>query len=141
VSDGVHVDPSVIAFTYRVFGPSRCVCITDGMRTVGLPDGRYTFNGLPGESRAGTARYLDGTLIGTALGLSEVVRRFRAYTGCPLAAALDAASRLPAAVLGLAHRKGRIAAGFDADLVLFDDDLNVFATVVGGEVVYRSESS
>lgn len=140
ISDGVHVSGPVVRFTERAFGPGRCLCVTDAMRAAGLPDGRYRYGEREFESREGAARYLDGTLIGTTLGLWEVARRFREYTGCTLAQAVDAASIVPARVLGVEDRKGSIQAGRDADLVLLDADLSVWATVVEGEVVYRASA-
>ena len=137
VSDGVHVDGRVIGWTARTIGPERCACITDGMRTTGLPDGEYVMNGRPAESRRGTARYADGTLIGTSLGLDEIVRRFQRFTRLSLPAAIDTVTRSPAEVLGLAGRSGCVAVGADADLVLLDADLAVWKTIVAGEVVYE----
>jgi N-acetylglucosamine-6-phosphate deacetylase len=137
ISDDVHVRRQVVGFTARAFGAARCALITDGMRTVGLPDGRYRFGDREYESRDGTARYLDGTLIGTSLSLLEIARRFQTYTNCSLAVAIDSASRTPARVLGLEARKGALAVGLDADLVLLEPDLSVRATVVAGEVVYE----
>ena len=139
IADDVHVSAPVVAFTRRVFGDDRVVLITDGMRTVGLPDGRYRFGDKEYESRDGAARYLDGTLIGTSLSLLQVMRRYREYTGCSLAEAVRAASLNPARVLGLEGRLGEVAPGRDADLVLLDDDDSVRATLVGGRVVYRKE--
>lgn len=141
ISDGVHLSAPVVRFTHRAFGAERCVCITDAMRTAGMPDGRYVYGGREFESRDGAARYLDGTLIGTALSLREVALRFSEYTGCTLAEAVDAATLVPARVLGLADRKGSVAVGKDADLVLLDADHSVWATLVEGEVVYRKHES
>lgn len=137
ISDGVHVDGHVVRWTRALFGPDRPLCVTDAMRTAGLPDGRYRYGDRDFEARDGAARYPDGTLIGTSLGLLEVVLRYRKYTGCSLAAAVDAATRLPARVLGL--DAGVIAAGRPADLVVLDADHSVWATVVGGEVVHRKQ--
>jgi N-acetylglucosamine-6-phosphate deacetylase len=113
------------------------LCVTDAMRTAGLPEGRYNYGGRDFESRGGAARYLDGTLIGTSIPLLEIVRRFRAYTGRSVRSALDAATRIPARVLGLEDRLGRLLPGYDADLVVLDDDLAIHATVIGGRVVHR----
>ena len=139
ISDDVHVNRHTARFTTQVFGAERICLITDGMRTVGLPDGRYRFGEREFESRDGVARYLDGTLIGTALGLLQIALRHREYTGGPLAAAIDSASAVPARVLGLEASKGRVAPGYDADLVLLHDDGRVRATLVGGAVVYDEE--
>jgi N-acetylglucosamine-6-phosphate deacetylase len=135
ICDDVHVNRHVARLATRLFGRERCCCITDGMRTVGLPDGRYEYGGREFDSRDGAARYLDGTLIGTAIPLLEVVRRFHRFTGSSFAEAVDTATRTPARILGIQERTGSIEVGKDADLVLLDEDLSVFATLVGGKVV------
>lgn len=135
ISDDVHVNRDVVRWTRRIFGPERQLCITDSMRTAGLPDGRYQYGARAFEAREGAARYLDGTLIGTSLGLLEIVLRYQRFTGCSFSDAVDSASRIPARLLGL--NKGTIAPGRDADLVLLDADRSVRATVVGGVVVYH----
>ncbi len=136
IADGIHLHPSVLKLAFDILGPERIVLITDGMQAMGLPDGQYVYNGVEYESKDGTARYKDGTLIGTALGLSELVKRFISFTGCGLDAAVKMVTANPAKVLGLAERKGSIAVGKDADLVLLDDDLSVHETIVGGKVVF-----
>ncbi|HET8654484.1 MAG TPA: amidohydrolase family protein, partial [Longimicrobiaceae bacterium] len=137
ISDDVHVSRPVVRLAWRLFGGDRCICVTDGMRTVGLPEGRYEYGGRQFESRGGAARYLDGTLIGTSIPLLEIVKRFHRFTGCSLAEAVDGATRLPARLLGVEDRLGSIAAGRDADLVILDGDLDVRATIVGGRVVWE----
>jgi N-acetylglucosamine-6-phosphate deacetylase len=137
IADGVHLHPSVLKFAFDILGPERVVLITDGMQAMGLPDGQYVYNGVEYESKDGTARYKDGTLIGTALGLSELVKRFISFTDCGLDAAVKTVTENPAKVLGLADRKGSIAVDKDADLVLLDDDLSVHTTIVGGRVVFE----
>jgi N-acetylglucosamine-6-phosphate deacetylase len=138
IPDGVHVQAPVLRLAAALFGPERVVLITDGMQALGLPEGRYTYNGVPYESRGGTARYQDGTLIGTSLGLSQLVLRFRQLAGWSLAEAVRAATLNPARALGLESRKGSLAAGKDADVVLLEQDLSVWRTLRGGRTVYAA---
>lgn len=140
ITDGVHIHPRVIKWAFKLLGEGRCIPITDGMRAMGLPEGRYIYSGLEYEVRDGVARYVaDGTLIGTALGLNEMVRRLMDFTGCGLEAAIKTATENPARVLGLEGKLGRIGVGAHADLVILEEDLSVWATVVGGKVVFRAE--
>jgi len=97
----------------------------------------FIYNGIEYESKAGAARYKDGTLIGTALGLSQMIERFIAFTDCPLDVAIRMVTQNPAGLLGLQDKKGTIAVGKDADLILFDDNLSVHTTIVGGKIVFR----
>ncbi len=137
IADGVHIHPSVLKLAFDILGPERVVIITDGMQAMGLPNGQYVYNGIKYESKNGAARYKDGTLIGTALGLSELVKRFIGFTNCSLDVAVKMVTKNPAKILGIEHRKGSIAVGKDADLVLLDDDLSVQTTIVGGKIVFE----
>jgi N-acetylglucosamine-6-phosphate deacetylase len=137
IVDGVHIHPSMIRLAYSRLGSGRFVTITDGIQAMGLPDGSYVYNGMDYEAKGGTARYHDGTLIGTALGLSQMAGRLMEFTGCSLTAAIETVSENPARVIGLAERKGFVRAGYDADLVLLEEDLCVHTTIVGGTVVYE----
>jgi len=137
ITDGVHIHPAVLNFAYEKLGPDRTFPITDGMQAIGLGDGMFIYNGIEYESKAGAARYKDGTLIGTALGLSQMIERFIAFTDCPLDVAIRMVTQNPAGLLGLQDKKGTIAVGKDADLILFDDNLSVHTTIVGGKIVFR----
>ena len=136
IADGIHLHPSVLKLALDILGPERIVLITDGMQAMGLPDGQYIYNGVEYESKNGAARYKDGTLIGTALGLSELVKRFISFTDCGFDVAVKMVTENPAKVLGIEERKGSIAIGKDADLVLLNNDLSVNTTIVGGKIVF-----
>ena len=136
ITDGVHIHPAVVRLVFEALGPGRTIPITDGMQAMGLPDGRYVYNGIEYESRKGTARYKDGTLIGTALGLSQMVKRLMDFTGCPLGAAIRTAAENPARLLGLLNTKGAIEIGRDADLILLDEDLSIHTTIVAGKIIF-----
>jgi N-acetylglucosamine-6-phosphate deacetylase len=137
IPDGIHIHPSVVRFTFETLGPDRVIPITDGMQSLGLPDGKFVYNDIEYESKNGTARYKDGTLIGTALGLSQLLGRLMSFTDCPLDVAIKTVTENPARVLGLQDKKGVIATGKDADLVLLDSDYSVHTTVVAGQIVFQ----
>lgn len=137
ITDGVHIHPAVLKFTYEKLGPARTIPITDGMQAIGLGDGMFIYNGIEYESKAGAARYKDGTLIGTALGLSQMLERFIKFTDCPLDAAIRMVTKNPAGLLGLEDKKGTITVGKDADLILLDNKLSVHTTIVAGKIVFQ----
>lgn len=137
ICDGRHVSPDVLRWTYHQLGPERCVCITDGMEAVGQPEGRYLYNGVEYEVKNGSAYYLNGTLIGTALPLAQMALNFHRFTGCTLETAVHAGSLNPARVLGIDDRKGTIEPGKDADIVVFDKDDSIWATLISGSVAYQ----
>ncbi|MCR4437952.1 MAG: N-acetylglucosamine-6-phosphate deacetylase [bacterium] len=138
IADGVHVHQAAVRLAWRLLGPQGIVCITDGIQALGLPEGGYVYNGREYEARNGIARYLDGTLIGTAMGLNSLVRRLQLFTRCSLKQAIDTVTANPARLLGL-QRKGALAVGADADLVVLEEGLAVWATIVGGKTRFRRE--
>ncbi|MHC4174293.1 MAG: N-acetylglucosamine-6-phosphate deacetylase, partial [Planctomycetota bacterium] len=137
IADGVHIHPSVLKFVFETLGPNRIIPITDGMQALGLADGKFIYNGVEYESKEGTARYKDGTLIGTSLGLSQLLQKLIAFTDCPLDLAITTVTQNPAGLLGLEDKKGTIAHGKDADLVLLDHDRSVHTTIVAGNIVFQ----
>ena len=138
ITDGVHIHPAMLRLAFHALGAERFVTITDGMQALGLPDGHYVYNDLQYESQDGTARYKDGTLIGTALGLSQMLARLTQFTPCSVPVAIKTVTQNAAQVLGLGQTKGSIAPGRDADLVVLEKDLSVYATIVAGQVVYQT---
>ncbi len=139
IFDGVHIHPSLLRFTKKILGDRRIVLITDGMQAMGLSDGYYEYNGLRYESKNGTARYMNGTLIGTSLGMNRLVERFVTFTGSSLLKAVRCASFNPASVLGIENRKGSIEKGKDADIVIMNRDLSVWKTIKDGKVIYEEQ--
>lgn len=138
ISDGVHLHPGIVNLIYKNIGIDRCICITDGIQAIGMPEGRYFYNGKEYESKDGSARYLDGTLIGTAVGLNRIASRFKRFTRCSLKEAVDTVTKNPAKLLGIYDRKGSIEIGKDADLVLMNDEFDVKTTLVKGKIVFEN---
>jgi len=135
ITDGIHLHPAFLRWIVAMKGPARFALITDGISAVGLPPGRYSYGGLEFTIDNGAARYIDGTLIGTALTQPQLVRRLMNFTDMPLHEAVNMASLYPARILGVDDRKGSLETGKDADVVICDHDLNVGTVIAEGETV------
>ncbi|MFO8033925.1 MAG: N-acetylglucosamine-6-phosphate deacetylase [Candidatus Bipolaricaulota bacterium] len=138
ICDGVHVHPSAVRLVAWAKGVDRICLVTDSMAAAGLPAGAYTLGGQPVTVRGGEARLADGTLAGSTLTMNRAVKNFMNWTGCSLPEAVRCASFNPARLLGLDERKGSLEVGKDADLVVFDEELAVHYTIIGGEIVFDS---
>ena len=132
IADGLHVHPAAIRLVARAKGPDGVVLVTDAIEAAGLGDGDYRLGGEAVEVRDGRAVTPDGSLAGSTLTMDAAVRNAHRWLGVPLGDAVALASRNPARVLGLDGRKGRLAAGHDADLVVLDEALRPVATMAGG---------
>jgi N-acetylglucosamine-6-phosphate deacetylase len=139
IADGIHVHPAVVKITVRSKAPRRTILITDAMRATGLPDGDYELGGQSVAVTNGVARTGAGELAGGTATLDVVLRNAIDQTGVSLEDALQMATSVPADALGLEGKKGVLAAGADADVILLDRNLRVRATIVAGRIVYASE--
>ncbi len=129
ISDGLHLHPAVVMLLYKAFGPQRMILISDSMRATGLADGQYDLGGQTVTVKEGAARLADGTLAGSTATLLSCVKKAMAF-GVPKNHAIQMASTTPADALGL--KKGRLAAGYDADFVVMDQQFQPVAAAVQG---------
>ncbi|NPV87056.1 MAG: N-acetylglucosamine-6-phosphate deacetylase [Anaerolineae bacterium] len=125
IADGIHVHPAVVRLFLRSKTPARSVLISDSIAAAGLPDGDYLFEGLDIRVEEGCARLADGTLAGSISSLEKGLANLVRWGGLTLAQAFQTASTTPADELGVGDRKGRLAPGYDADILCLDSQLNV----------------
>jgi N-acetylglucosamine-6-phosphate deacetylase len=138
IADGVHIDPLVVDLVIRRAGCERVALVSDALAAAGAPPGRSVLGDQVVESDGRVVRRLDGTLAGSAMLLDECVRNVRAWlTDLPAGTAIDMATRTPATLLGLA-RKGRVARGCDADLVILDAGFRVRLACVRGDIIMNA---
>jgi N-acetylglucosamine-6-phosphate deacetylase len=131
IADGVHVDDAAIRILLAAKGPQDVVLVSDGMAATGMPDGRYRLGTFEVSVAGGIARNSDGKLAGSTLTLDRALRHMTGL-GLSLREILPMLTSNPARLLGLERRKGSLAAGADADLVLLDDQLQVAGVVTRG---------
>lgn len=134
IVDGVHVHPVAVALALRALG-ERLVLVTDAVAALGMPPGPQVLGRAEVTVGEEGVRLAGGTLAGSNLAMAQAVRNLVRFTGCAPEVALAAASAAPARVLGDPCR-GALAAAARADVVLLTEDLEVVATVVGGELVH-----
>lgn len=133
ICDGVHIHPSVVRATFRLFGDDRMILISDSMRAAGMEDGQYT---LGGQDVAVKGKYAtlvsDGALAGSVTNLMDCMRTAVKEMQIPLESAIACATMNPAKAIGIYDRYGSISTGKIANLVLLDQDLNLRQVIIHG---------
>lgn len=117
IADGVHLHPVVLQTMARMM-PERVVLVTDAMRAAGMADGTYKLYDYEVRVSDGEARLANGALAGSTLTMIDAVRNMVELAGLPLDHVIPLATEVPARLLQLEKRKGRIEIGYDADLLV-----------------------
>lgn len=134
IADGVHLHHAML----HVVGAQlhdRALLVTDAMRACGMPDGTYSLYQHQVTVRHGEARLPDGALAGSVLTMGQALRNMVELAALPIETALPLATTIPARLLGVGDSKGRIATGYDADLVVLSPRLEIERVIVRGHEV------
>ena len=142
ILDGFHIHPAVIDFAVRTKGIDLTSIVTDNIRAAGLAQTDGTFQRMEQTIRVenGLPRLEDGTIAGSTLTMDRALRNVIDFTALPLEQALVMLTATPAKAMRVHDRKGQLKEGFDADLVLFDDNFTVHRTLVAGKTVYVKDT-
>ena len=129
ITDGLHLPPNFLKLIYKGKGPDRICLITDSMRGVDMPEGDSFIgilgSGVPCIIEGGIAKMPDRTCFAGSIATTDrLVRTYRDQAGVDLVHCIQMMTRNPARNMGLEH-VGELKAGFDADIVLFDEDIQV----------------
>ena len=137
ITDGVHIHPAMVRFTFNNFGDDRVVLIADSMMACGLPDGAYSLGGQAVTVRGPRATLTEhpDTIAGSATCLYDCMRRAVVDMGVPLESAVRAASENPARSIGVDADYGTLAPGRYGNVILADDDLNILTVVQKGKII------
>ncbi len=131
IVDGHHVYPAAVRVAFAAKGAARLFLVSDAMATAASDADRFVLYGRTITLRNGRLTDDAGTLAGAHLTMAEAVRNAVRLAGIPLADALRMATATPAACMGMIDR-GRVAAGWRADLVALDAGLRVIGVWQGG---------
>jgi len=131
IADGVHVDDAAIRVLVAAKGPQGVILVSDATAATGMPDGKYTLGTIEFTVAGGVSRNSEGKLAGSTLTLDRALRHMLDL-GIPLREVLPMLTSNPARLLGVEGRKGVLAPGADADLLLLDDQLEVAGVMTRG---------
>ncbi len=133
IVDGHHVHPASLRAAYRAKGSKGLMLVTDAMPTVGSRIKEFRVSGTDVTASEGMLRSGDGTLAGSDLDMASAVRNCVQLMQTDLGSASRMASATPAEFLGIGNAYGKISAGFRADLVHLDDEINVRNVWIAGK--------
>lgn len=140
IADGVHLPAPLLKLIYKIKGPGKIALITDAMRAAGLQDGESILgsreNGLKVIVEDGVAKLPDRTsFAGSVATTDRLVRTMVQIAGIPLIEAIRMMTLTPARIMKIDQHKGSIEPGKDADVVIFDNDINIQSVMVRGKIV------
>lgn len=145
IADGIHLPAPLLKLIYKIKGADKIALITDSMRGAGMPEGESVLGnlhtGLKVIIEDGVAKLPDRTsFAGSVATADRLVRNMIKMADVPLLDAVRMMSSTPARIMNVHDRKGSLVKEKDADIVIFDGDINIQKTIIKGRVVYSKDT-
>jgi N-acetylglucosamine-6-phosphate deacetylase len=144
IADGVHLPAPLLKLVYKIKGSDRTALITDAIRAAAMPPGESVLgnihNGIKVIVEDDVAKLPDrSSFAGSVATADRLVRTMLRLAEVPMIDVIKMITGTPARILNIDDKKGELAPAKDADIVIFDNDINVQMTVVKGNIVYQKE--
>lgn len=141
IADGRHLPAPLLKLVYKIKGPDKIALITDAMRAAGMPPGESVLgrleDGLKVIVEDGVAKLPDRSAFAGSVATSiQLVKNMVTLADVSVIDAVKMMTITPAKIMKVYDRMGSIVVGKYADLVIFDDDIHLHTTIIGGKVVY-----
>ena len=141
IADGVHLPAPLLKLVYKIKGADRTALITDAIRSAGTDVTESILgsidNGVKVIIEDGVAKLSDRTSFAGSIATADrLVRSMISLADVSLEDAVKMISATPARILGVLNKKGTLAAGKDADIIIFDNNINVSMTMINGKIIY-----
>jgi N-acetylglucosamine-6-phosphate deacetylase len=135
ISDGIHISYPALRIAYKQKSTDNVLLITDAMMACSMPDGEYSLGGQEVSVIHGAARLKNGALAGSVLTLDKAVNNVYNNSMLPLYEIVKMATYNGARHCKVHDHKGLIKEGYDADLILFDDNINIKKVFILGKEI------
>lgn len=143
IADGIHLPAPLLKLIFKIKGPGKIALITDAMRGAGMPPGESVIGNLQTGIKViiedGVSKMPDRkSFAGSVATADRLVRTMIQMADISLTDAIQMMTMTPAVIMNIADRKGSLTSGKDADIVIFDEFINVHTTMVKGKIIYQS---
>lgn len=141
IADGAHLPASLLKLIYKIKGSSRIALVTDSMRGAGMPEGETIIGSIKNGQKViiedGVAKLMDrSAFAGSVATADRLVKTMIDIADVPIIEAIKMMTSTPASIIGAEKRKGTLAIGKDADLVMFDENINIKMTLIKGNIIF-----
>ncbi len=137
IADKIHLSSSMLKLLTKIKDPAYIILITDAIRAQGLKDGVYELGGQEVFVKEKRARLANGALAGSTLFLNEAIKNLQEETELPIEKIIAMATIIPAKFMGIDNLFGSIEPGKIADIVIADNNFNIYKVYKEGEVVFE----
>jgi N-acetylglucosamine-6-phosphate deacetylase len=142
IADGVHLPASLLKMIFKIKGPEKIALVTDSMRAAGMPECESILGSLQDGQKVivedGVAKLMDRTAFaGSVATADRLIRTMMSLADVSLLDAVKMLTVTPAKIIGVQKNKGSLTVGKDADVLIFDKDINICMTMVEGNIVYK----
>lgn len=134
ISDGIHISYPSLRIAYKQKGTDKVLLVTDAMMACGMKDGKYALGGQDVYVAEGAARLESGTLAGSILTMDKAVKNVYNNSNYELYEVIKMATYNAAKHCKVEDRKGLIKEGYDADLIIFDENINIKKVIINGKI-------
>ncbi|MBZ4667270.1 MAG: N-acetylglucosamine-6-phosphate deacetylase [Epulopiscium sp.] len=137
IADTIHIHSGLFSMILKTKGMDKVVLVTDCMSAGGKEEGEYDLGGQKVFVKDKQARLADGTLAGSVLNLKDAVYNVNQHTDFTIHQLVSLITINPAKILGVDKRKGSLEIGKDADITVFDENMNISLTIGRGKILYE----
>jgi len=143
IADGVHLPAPLLKLVYKIKGADRTALITDAIRPAGTNVSESILgdknNGLKVIIEDGVAKLPDRTAFAGSIATADrLVKSMINLAEVSLEDAIKMISATPARIMGVLDKKGTLTVGKDADIIIFDKNINVSMTMINGKIIYQN---
>ncbi|MFA6335526.1 MAG: N-acetylglucosamine-6-phosphate deacetylase [Bacteroidales bacterium] len=140
IADGIHVPKPLMKLIYKIKGAENIALVTDSMRGAGMPDGKSILGSLQKGQEViiedGVAKLPDRSAFAGSVATTDLlVRNMINIAEIPLNESIQMATSTPARIANIGHKKGRIAVGYDADIIIFNKNIDIQNTIIEGKLI------